>query len=37
MPAIVSDTMVLYITLAMPAALLIAAAILAKISKSHHE
>lgn len=36
MPSIVSDTMAIYITLAMPAALLIAAAILAKVTKARH-
>jgi hypothetical protein len=36
MPDIITDKMVLVITLAMPTALLIAAAILAKTSKSRH-
>ncbi len=33
MPSIITDTIALYITLAMPAALLIAAAILARLIK----
>lgn len=37
MPSIISDTIAIYITIAMPAALLIAAAILAKTTKSHSE
>jgi hypothetical protein len=36
MPAVITDTMAIAITLAMPAALLIAAAILAKTNKSRH-
>lgn len=36
MPSIVTDTIALYITLAMPAALLIAAAVLARLTKAHH-
>jgi hypothetical protein len=36
MPTIVSDTLAFYITVAMPAALLIAAAILAKVTKARH-
>jgi hypothetical protein len=37
MPAVISDTIAIYITIAMPAALLIAAAILARFTKTHHE
>jgi hypothetical protein len=36
MPNVISDTIALYITLALPAALLIAAAGLARVTKSHH-
>jgi hypothetical protein len=36
MPSIVTDTMAPYITLAMPAALLIAAAILATTTRARH-
>ena len=36
MPSIISDTMAFVIAIAMPAALLIAAAILARTSKGHH-
>ena len=36
MPTVVSDTIAIYITLAMPAALLVAAAILAKVTKARH-
>jgi hypothetical protein len=36
MPTIVTDTIALYITLAMPAALLIAAAVLARVTRSQH-
>jgi hypothetical protein len=36
MPDIIDPTIVLCITLAMPAALLIAAAILARVTKAHH-
>jgi hypothetical protein len=36
MPTIIGENHVLYITLALPAALLIAAAILARVTKSRH-
>ncbi len=36
MPNVISDSIALYNTLAMPAALLIAAAVMAKATKSHH-
>jgi hypothetical protein len=37
MPDVVTVNIVIFLTLAMPAALLIAAAILAKTTKSQHE
>ena len=36
MPQVISDSIALCLTLAMPAALLIAAAVLAKVTKSQH-
>ncbi len=36
MPNVISDSMALYITLALPAALLIAAAVLARVTKAQH-
>jgi len=36
MPAVITDTIAFYITVAMPAALLIAAAILATVTKARH-
>ena len=36
MPTIITDTMAIYITIAMPAALLISAAILAVVTKARH-
>ena len=36
MPNVFSDSIALYITLAMPAALLVAAVVLAKVTKSRH-
>jgi hypothetical protein len=36
MPAVISDTLALVLTLALPAALLIAAAILARTTKERH-
>jgi hypothetical protein len=36
MPNVISDTLALLITVAMPAALLLAAAILARTTKEHH-
>ena len=36
MPPIITDTIALYITVAMPAALPIAAAILARVTKARH-
>ena len=36
MPSIITDTIAIYITLAMPAALLIAAVVLARVTRSQH-
>ncbi len=36
MPSIITDTMILWITIAMPAALVIAAVILSKVFPDHH-